>query len=143
MSSDPPLCRIVWRAALAAMGVLLCFASKGVQVSGIGFADLQGSPYTVGTTARGLTINGSPTLLLSGDVHYARALPAEQDRALDRLKADGLNTVQTYVTHHSIFIHTQQRGWDSRRCKALAACGPLVRVRVCAVDPMCACVHCL
>ena len=29
------------------------------------------------------------------------------------------------------------------RCKTLAACGPLVRVRVCAVEPMCACSHCL
>ena len=61
------------------------------------FADVRGRPYEVGVTPRGLTVDGTPQLLLSGDVHYARAMPAEQDDALDKLKADSLNTVQSYV----------------------------------------------
>ena len=36
-------------------------------------------------------------MLLSGDIHYARSQPLEQDQALDRLVEDSLNTVQTYV----------------------------------------------
>ena len=39
-------------------------------------------------------IAGEHTLLLSGDIHYSRALPSDQARALAMLKADGLNTVQ-------------------------------------------------
>ena len=61
------------------------------------FADFRGSAYNVSWSSRGVTINGAPQLLLSGDVHYARGLAAEQDRALDSLVADSLNVVQTYV----------------------------------------------
>ena len=61
------------------------------------YSDVRGRPYAVGWTERGLTVDGRAQLLLSGDVHYARAFPAEQDRALDKLRADSLNAVQTYA----------------------------------------------
>ena len=72
-------------------------AAAAAAVAVTSFADVRGAPYSVGLTQRGLTVNGVPQLLLSGDVHYARANPAEQDGALDKLKADSLNTVQTYA----------------------------------------------
>jgi len=83
-----------------ALAVALGLAIAVPSAAGAGptsYGDVRGRPYAVGLTPRGLTIDGQPQLLLSGDVHYARALPAEQDQALDKLKADSLNTVQTYA----------------------------------------------
>ena len=61
------------------------------------YSDVRGRPYSVGWTQRGLTVDGRAQLLLSGDVHYSRAFPAEQDQALDKLREDSLNAVQTYA----------------------------------------------
>ena len=69
-------------------------ASSGGPLS---YADVRGAPYTVEMTPRGLRIANRTALLLSGDVHYARALPSDQVKVLGMLKADGLNTVQTYA----------------------------------------------
>ena len=80
-------------AALLA-GVTAALPSAAAQLS---YSDVRDAPYSVNLNPRGLAINGTPTLLLSGDVHYARAEPDMQERVLAMLKADGLNTVQTYA----------------------------------------------
>ena len=85
--------------ALSAAAVLLLQQLlPGTAAAALSYADVRGVPYEVSSTPRGLRIANRSTLLLSGDVHYARALPEEQDAALDRLAADSLNTVQTYVS---------------------------------------------
>lgn len=77
---------------------LLCFVvCHGHSASALSYADVRGRPYPVEMSARGLRIANRSTLLLSGDVHYARALPSEQVKVLRMLKDDGLNTVQTYA----------------------------------------------
>jgi len=78
---------------LAGVAAALLF----VAAAQLSYSDVRGAPYTVALNPRGLAINGTPTLLLSGDVHYARAEPDMQERVLAMLKADGLNTVQTYA----------------------------------------------
>jgi hypothetical protein len=58
----------------------------------------------------------------SGDVHYARAFPAEQDLALDKLKADSLNVVQTYAFWS---LHEPEAGalcWGEADAASSASC---------------------
>jgi beta-galactosidase GanA len=72
------------------------FLLSAVSAEVVTFERVRGSPYEVTYDDRAMRINGKRTLLLSGAVHYPRALPDLQRRALSMLKADGLNTVQTY-----------------------------------------------
>ncbi|MDI2125497.1 glycoside hydrolase family 35 protein [Yinghuangia seranimata] len=46
---------------------------------------------------RGFTLDGRPFRVLSGALHYFRVHPAQWDDRLARLRAMGLNTVETYV----------------------------------------------
>ncbi|WP_272923811.1 glycoside hydrolase family 35 protein [Streptomyces sp. SID3343] len=45
----------------------------------------------------GFTLDGKPFRMLSGALHYFRVHPAQWDDRLARLRAMGLNTVETYV----------------------------------------------
>ena len=83
------------QAAAAPLAILaLCF---GPHCTATRYTDVRGRPYTVDYDRRSIRIDGEPTLLLSGDVHYARFDADEQTRALALAAADGLNTVQTYA----------------------------------------------
>ena len=83
------------QAAAASLVILaLCF---GPHCTATRYTDVRGRPYTVEYDRRSIRIDGKPTLLLSGDVHYTRFDPDEQTRALALAAADGLNTVQTYA----------------------------------------------
>lgn len=46
---------------------------------------------------RGFTLDGKPFRVLGGAIHYFRVPPAYSEDRLRRLKACGLNTVETYV----------------------------------------------
>lgn len=48
-------------------------------------------------TRNGLLLDGKPFRLLSGSVHYFRVVPEYWRDRLEKLKACGLNTVETYV----------------------------------------------
>ena len=74
---------------------------------------------------RALTIDGQRTLLLSGAVHYPRSTPAMWPALMQRSKAAGLNTIETYVFWN---LHERERGiydfsdrLDLRRFITLAA----------------------
>jgi hypothetical protein len=82
--------------SLALLG-LLSPPAAAAAAAGAQYSDVRGTPYSVTLSPRGVAINGTPTLLLSGDIHYARAEPDMQERVLAMLRADGLNTVQTYA----------------------------------------------
>jgi hypothetical protein len=82
--------------SLALLGLLSPPAAPAA-AAGAQYSDVRGTPYSVTLSPRGVAINGTPTLLLSGDIHYARAEPDMQERVLAMLRADGLNTVQTYA----------------------------------------------
>lgn len=90
----------------------------------LSYHDVRGRPYSVGLTPRGLTINGQPQLLLSGDIHYARAFPPEQELGLDKLRADSLNAVQTYAfwslhePEQGVMCWGQADASSSERCRA-------------------------
>ncbi len=49
------------------------------------------------STGRHFIVEGKEKLILSGAVHYFRVVPAYWEDRLLRLKAAGLNTVETYV----------------------------------------------
>ena len=68
------------QAAAAPLAILaLCF---GPHCTATRYTDVRGRPYTVDYDRRSIRIDGEPTLLLSGDVHYARFDADEQTRAL-------------------------------------------------------------
>lgn len=48
-------------------------------------------------TRHGLTLDGEPFQVLSGAMHYFRTLPQQWPDRLAKLRAMGLNTVETYV----------------------------------------------
>lgn len=50
---------------------------------------------------------GKPFRLLSGSVHYFRVVPAYWRDRLEKLKACGLNTVETYVPWN---LHEPEKG---------------------------------
>jgi beta-galactosidase len=57
--------------------------------------------------SRSFILDGKPTLLLSGAVHYERVLPADWNRTFALMAEMGLNTVQTYVMWN---FHEHKRG---------------------------------
>ncbi len=50
-------------------------------------------------TGRHFIVEGKQKLILSGAIHYFRVVPAYWEDRLLKLKAAGLNTVETYVEH--------------------------------------------
>ena len=68
---------------------------------------------------RGFTINGQPTYVASGSIHYAR-VPHElwRDRLL-RLKRAGFNTVETYAFWN--FHEPRENQWDFTGDKDIGA----------------------
>jgi hypothetical protein len=57
----------------------------------------QNQPYNVTYNHRSLIINGEPTLLLVGSIHYPRSSPGTWSAILERTKAAGVNAIDTYV----------------------------------------------
>lgn len=55
------------------------------------------SPSTFAVCGDDFVLNGQPVQLLSGALHYFRVLPEQWEDRLLKLKALGLNTVETYV----------------------------------------------
>ena len=53
--------------------------------------------YDVTYDSRSIVVNGSRELLTSGTIHYPRSTPAMWPDLLAKAKANGLNTIQTYV----------------------------------------------
>ncbi|MBC8170358.1 MAG: beta-galactosidase, partial [Anaerolineae bacterium] len=56
---------------------------------------------------RAITIDNQRILLLSGAVHYPRSTPEMWSQLMQRSKAAGLNTIETYVFWN---LHERQRG---------------------------------
>ena len=71
------------------------------------YADVAGAPYPVTYDSRSFHIGGTPTLLLSGSVHYQRLTPGMWADVLTKAKENGLNTVQVYVFWN---FHEHERG---------------------------------
>ena len=61
------------------------------------YADLQGRPYNVSYNQRSMLVDGKPVLLLSGSAHYTRSTPAMWPSIFAKMKAAGLNAVESYV----------------------------------------------
>ena len=88
--------------------VYLCLASLTQLIaSPITYEDVRGSPYKVAYDHRAITINGERTMLVSGAIHYPRSTPGMWPYIMKMAKAQGLNTVQTYVFWN---IHEQKPG---------------------------------
>ena len=84
-------------------------------VSGGSTSSAEVDPSAVTYNERSAVLHGTPTLMLSGAIHYTRVLPADWSRVLDLAVEMGLNTIQTYVMWN---FHEQQRGtveWGGRR----------------------------
>jgi len=102
----------------------------------ITYDQVRGSPYTFSYTNRSYTVNGTPTLLLSGCMHYVRSTPAQWPDLMAKLRADGLNSVETYFFWRA---HELRRGqpWSfdfnadiGRFLQAAAGAGLFVTVRI-------------
>ncbi|TDH69273.1 hypothetical protein CCR75_002881 [Bremia lactucae] len=63
--------------------------------------------YSVTYSPRGFTIDGRPTLLLGGSIHYPRSSPGQWKQLLQEAKRDGLNHIEMYVFWN---LHEQERG---------------------------------
>ncbi len=59
------------------------------------FSDLGGKPYTVGYNERSMLVGGKPVLLMSGSAHYVRSTPEMWPEIFAKMKASGLNTVES------------------------------------------------
>ena len=59
---------------------------------------------------QGFTINGQPTYVASGSIHYARVPRALWRDRLLRLKRAGFNTVETYAFWN--FHEPRENEWD-------------------------------
>ena len=61
------------------------------------YSDLGGKPYTVSYDARSMLLDGKRALLLSGSAHYTRSTPEMWPDIFAKMKASGLNAVESYV----------------------------------------------
>jgi hypothetical protein len=61
------------------------------------YSDLGGAPYEVAFDGRSVTAGGKRVLLLSGSVHYPRSTPEMWPEIFAKMKASGLNAVESYV----------------------------------------------
>lgn len=57
-------------------------------------------------------LNDKPFQILSGAIHYFRTVPEHWEDRLEKLKALGLNTVETYVPWN---LHEPRRGSSNSR----------------------------
>ena len=74
------------------------------------FDQLGGKPYNVSYDYRAITINGQRVYLLSAGVHYPRSSPSMWPQMFQRIRASGLNNLQTYFFHN---YHERVQGvWD-------------------------------
>ncbi|KAJ1659049.1 hypothetical protein IWQ61_001816 [Dispira simplex] len=66
--------------------------------------DYPKEPFQVGTSHRAITINGKPTLMMAGCIHYPRSTPDMWPSLMEKSKAAGINVIETYVfwNHHEI-----------------------------------------
>ena len=86
---------------------LLCGLLVHARASPITFDDVRGMPYRVAYDHRAITINDVRTVLIAGAIHYPRSTPGMWPYIMKMAKAQGLNTVQTYVFWN---IHEQRPG---------------------------------
>jgi beta-galactosidase GanA len=97
-----------------------------------------GQSHNITFDQRSPKINGAPTLLLSGAVHYTRVHEEEWGRVFDLAVEMGLNTIQTYVfwnAHETFASQVGNASWDGRAnlprfIDAAAARGLWVAVRI-------------
>ena len=82
------------RVVLGAAVLALCMQSKANDFM---FPALPAAANNVGWQGNYFVVNGRPTILWSGSIHYAR-IPREQWRErLVEAKRSGINTIQSYV----------------------------------------------
>lgn len=62
---------------------------------------------TLTYTPRSFILNGKPTLLLSGAIHYPRSTPHMWPKLMQLSKEAGLNTIETYIFWN---LHERERG---------------------------------
>jgi hypothetical protein len=61
------------------------------------FSELGGRPYEVSYNKRSMLVGGKPVLLLSGSVHYVRSTPEMWPTIFAKMRASGMNAVESYV----------------------------------------------
>jgi len=86
------------RYLLAAALAALCATSAAAGAPVIRkLSELNGKPYNVTYNSRSMMVGGKPVLLLSGSVHYVRSTPEVWPSIFAKMKAAGMNTVESYV----------------------------------------------
>ena len=61
------------------------------------YSDLGGKPYSVTWDSRSMRLDDKPVMLLSGSIHYPRSTPAMWPALFAEARANGLNTIESYV----------------------------------------------
>jgi hypothetical protein len=89
--------------------VLLAVVAGGTPPAStiVKFEDLGGKPYSVTTFEHSITLNGQPSLFLSGSLHYPRSTPQMWDGLMSEAKANGLTMIEVYVFWN---LHERVRG---------------------------------
>ena len=94
-------------ALLSATVVTMAAAASSPSPTILTYGDVRGSPYAVATDDRGILVNGSRSLFLSGSVHYPRSTPLMWDGLLAEARANGLTMITVYVFWN---LHEPVRG---------------------------------
>ena len=61
------------------------------------YSEFGGKPYTVRYDGRSMLVGGKPVLLMSGSVHYVRSTPEMWPEIFAKMKASGMNAIESYV----------------------------------------------
>ena len=74
----------------------------------------RGRPSSLEAASTNFRLHGKNFTILSGAIHYFRVVPAYWEDRLAKLKAMGLNTVETYAHMHRAKCITWAYVWCSR-----------------------------
>ena len=106
---------------MAALMLALCLCANACLPAAEAAGLLYYTPSTAHTVAfnqRSAIIDGTPTLMLSGAVHYTRVHEEEWERVFLLAREMGLNTIQTYVFWNAHETNRSQVGagdWTGRK----------------------------
>jgi beta-galactosidase len=92
---------VAHRALLVAVtGLCIVLCTKPIAAQVVTSIVPDGKPHTFAAREKQFFIDGQPTMLVAGEMHFGRVLPEDWDRRLKQAKAMGLNTVSFYLFWH-------------------------------------------
>src|SRR5271167_1309512 len=94
MAANAPLKKILFALLPGIIAVGFAFNLSAQTVTSI-LPD--GKPHTFETRAHQFFIDGQPTMLIAGEMHFGRVQPEDWDTRIKQARAMGLNTISFYL----------------------------------------------